>query len=205
MKSIIFDIDGTLWDSTEVVAGAWNKAIIETGFAEPNITSDILKREFGKPMNIIADNLFPMADKSQKDELLELCCVLEHEALVENKADLAFPDVVATIKALSSKYPLYIVSNCQSGYIELVMDKLDISDYIIDHECYGNTGKSKGENLVLLMERNGLLDTVYVGDTQGDYEACVFSGIPFIFVEYGFGKPEGYDKAIKSIKALLAL
>ena len=31
MENIIFDVDGTLWDSTEVVAQAWNKAIAEVG------------------------------------------------------------------------------------------------------------------------------------------------------------------------------
>ena len=31
MKGIIFDVDGTLWDSTEMVAVAWNKVIKDEG------------------------------------------------------------------------------------------------------------------------------------------------------------------------------
>ena len=33
----------------------------------------------GKPMNIIVDNLFPMADQETKDEILRRACIYEHE------------------------------------------------------------------------------------------------------------------------------
>lgn len=75
----------------------------------------------------------------------------------------------------------------------------------MDYECFGDTGKSKGENIRLIMERNRIDDAVYVGDTQGDYEAAVFAGIPFIFAKYGFGNPANYDYAINGIKELLDL
>ena len=64
MKNIIFDVDGTLWDSTEVVAQAWNKAIAEVGKSKTVVSSDILKKEFGKTMKVIADNLFQDADEA---------------------------------------------------------------------------------------------------------------------------------------------
>ena len=85
---------------------------------------------------------------------------------------------------------LFIVSNCQCGYIELFLEKNRLESLITDFECFGNTGMSKGENIRLLLERNGLKpqQTVYVGDTQGDYEATVEAGIPFILAAYGFGK-----------------
>ena len=43
------------------------------------------------------------------------------------------------------------------------------------------------ELIGILMEKNGLKSPVYVGDTQGDADACKAAGIPFIFAEYGFG------------------
>lgn len=85
------------------------------------------------------------------------------------------------------------------------MEKAGIEKYIRDHECFGNTGMNKGENIKLLLERNNLDDAVYVGDTQGDYEAAVFAGIPFIFAGYGFGSVENYHTAINDIKELLDL
>jgi phosphoglycolate phosphatase len=205
MKNIIFDVDGTLWDTTEVVAEAWNKAISEVGGTAANITSAVLKREFGKPMDAIANNLFSDATEKERELLLERCCEHEHDALRESKDNLLFPEVKETIEKLYEKYGLFIVSNCQSGYIELFMEKVGIEKYIKDYECFGDTGKSKGENIKLLIERNNLEDVVYIGDTQGDYEATLFAGVPFIFAKYGFGKVENCYMAISEIKELLNL
>lgn len=205
MKNIIFDVDGTLWNTTGVVAKAWNKAIKEVGGASANITSERLKKEFGKTMDVIAENLFPDLDNEKREKILDLCCIYEHEALIENKDNLLYPEVKETIVKLSEKCNLFIVSNCQCGYIELFIKKVGVEKYIIDHECFGNTGKNKGENIKLVIERNNLEDVVYVGDTQGDYEATVFAGVPFIFAKYGFGNVYGSCKSISEIKELLDL
>ena len=55
------------------------------------------------------------------------------------------------------------------------------------------------------MERNGFKDVVYVGDTQGDLEACEVAGIPFVYCAYGFGQPERYDYKIEKFSELLEL
>ena len=191
--SLILDIDGTLWNTTEVVAKAWNAQIKEHFPNLKTVTADILKTQFGKPMNIIADNLFPSLSQEQKDELLKLCCIGEQKELEENKEKLTYPNVVKTIKKLSKKIPVFIVSNCQTGYIELVMKKNKIEKYITDYECFGDTRLGKDENIALVVKRINLQKPAYVGDTQGDYEACKKAGVPFIWASYGFGKPESED------------
>lgn len=205
MKNIILDVDGTLWDTTEVVATAWNMAISEVGGTAAFITPSVLKKEFGKPIDVIANNLFHDVAEKQRTVLIEKCCEYEHEALRKNTNNLLYPGVKETIKKLSEKYNLFIVSNCQYGYIELFMEKVGVEEYIKDFECFGNTCKSKGENIKLVIERNNLHDAVYVGDTKGDYEAAVFAGIPFIFAKYGFGSIENYYLAINRLEELLNL
>lgn len=188
-----------------MVADAWNKAISEVGGTVAVVSSAVLKKEFGKTMKVIADDLFYDADERTKELLMKKCCICEHEALEENTANLLYSDVVETIKKLSEKYRLFIVSNCQAGYIELFMKKAGIESYIKDWECFGNTGKGKGENIMLLMKRNNLTDAVYIGDTQGDYEATQMAQIPFIFAKYGFGHVENAERAISKITELLNL
>ena len=205
MENIIFDVDGTLWDSTEVVAQAWNKAIAEVGGTKAVVNAAILKREFGKTMKVIADNLFPDADEATKALLMKKCCAYEHEALEENEETLLYPAVVETIKELAQRHRLFIVSNCQTGYIELFMKKADVEAYVEDWECFGDTGKVKGENIRLLMERNKLAEAVYVGDTQGDYEATQLAGIPFVFARYGFGSVTVATQGIERFEDLLPL
>lgn len=203
MKNIIFDVDGTLWDTTEVIAKAWNRAIAEVDRTDTVLTSDVLKKEFGKTMDVIADDLFQDVSVEDRELLLHKCCKYEHDALKGNMDNLLYPDVKETLSKLSEKCHLFIVSNCQCGYIELFMKKAGVEKYITDYECFGNTGKSKGENILLVIERNNLDDVVYVGDTQVDYEATVLAGIPFIFAEYGFGSTPDCNLAISDIKELL--
>lgn len=205
MKNIIFDVDGTLWDTTEVITEAWNRAIAEVGGTSAHITPDVLKREFGKPMDKIADNVFFDANQQTREALLVKCCEYEHEALEKNTENLLFPEVKETLEKLSKTCRLFIVSNCQSGYIELFMKKAGVESCITDHECFGDTGMQKGDNIKLVIERNKLKDAVYVGDTQGDYESTVYAGIPFIFAKYGFGKVEAHEHEISEFNELLSL
>ena len=205
MKEIILDVDGTLWDTTEVVAKAWQKAVMEVGVESELITGDTLKREFGKTMDAIADSLFPRATQVEKQKIMDLCCAYEHEDLHATSENLLYPEVRETIIELSKSYKVYIVSNCQSGYIELFLEKNDLASYVQDIECFGNTGKNKGENLKLITARNHMESPVYVGDTQGDFEATRAAQMPFVFASYGFGNPDGGEYVIKSFKDLLTI
>lgn len=200
--SIILDIDGTLWNTTGIVAQAWNKAISRLFPQVPLVTAEILQGQFGKTMDTIADNLFAGLTAEQKKFLIDKCCEEEQAALHSNTENITYEGVVETIAQLSTKVPLFIVSNCQSGYIELVIEKNHIEKYITDYECFGTQGKPKDENIRLIVERNNLKNPVYVGDTQGDYEACTKAGVPFIWAAYGFGKPESYVAKIEKFSDL---
>jgi len=187
---LILDVDGTIWNTTSIVADAWNEAIEENFPEVKRVTAGILENQFGKTMDVIAKNLFPELDDGQKKILIDKCAEHEQKALLENKKDVTYKNVRDTIKKLSEKIPLFIVSNCQSGYIELVIEKNKIKDFITDFECFGDTGMEKDQNISLLVKRNSLKSPVYVGDTQGDYDACKKAEVPFVWASYGFGKTE---------------
>ena len=204
MEAILLDVDGTLWDSTKVVALAWNEVLKDKPNVNIEITSDKLKSLFGRPLPEIASMIFGHLPREEQLELIDECCQKEHEFL-EQRPGIIFEGVVETIKELSQKYKICIVSNCEAGYIELVMDSLGIKDYITDFTCPGYTNLPKGPNCKLILERNHLKNAVYVGDTQGDCEAAHFAGIPFVFCEYGFGHPDRYDYSIKKFSELLSL
>ena len=203
LDAVIFDVDGTLWDSTDVVAGAWNQAVKEAGVEREPLTGAILKTVFGKSMDKIADELFPNATREAKDQILDTCCHYEHEALMEYEGNLLFPGVKEVFEEVSKKCKVCVVSNCQSGYIELFLKVNGLEQYVTDTECYGDTLLSKGENIKLIMDRNQIQNTFYVGDTSGDFNATKEAGIPFVFVKYGFGKVEGAWKEIDDIREVL--
>lgn len=185
-QGIIFDMDGTLWDSADGVAKSWTQVIHNEYKKDMDITEADVKSVMGKTMDVIAQIVFPGLDKEAQQVLLEKCCDWENEYLRRNGGKL-FPKLEDTLKKLKEQYHLYIVSNCQSGYIEAFLDYYNFGQYFEDIECYGNNEKSKGDNICLVMERNGLEQTIYVGDIQGDYDATMQAGATFIHAKYGFG------------------
>lgn len=203
--SIIFDVDGTLWDSTPIAAAAWNSTISEHSGVPVTVTSERLKQLFGKPMNTIADILFPFLEEEVRHSLIDVCGERENALLTASTEDLLYPGVARTIRVLSEKYKLLIVSNCQAGYIEVFMEKAGLTSCITDFECPGNTGVGKAENIALVMERNQLKAPVYVGDTEGDRQAAAQAGIPFCFASYGFGTVEHPDYTIREFSELLSI
>ncbi len=209
MDGIIFDVDGTIWDSTDICADSWNEAVNRHTSIKSSLTGDDLKPQFGKPMEEIFFNLFGKQNEKVVSIVAEKCCEYEDRelhALTSKEAEgLCFDGVTDTMRQIAKKKKLFIVSNCQKGYIEVLIEKLNMGDIISDHLCYGDTGTSKGQTILKLMERNGLKNPIYVGDTQGDFEACNEAGIPFVYAAYGFGSPEGFYRKIDSMSDLAAL
>ena len=201
-KGIIFDVDGTLWDSAKPVAESWT-LMLERRYPELAriITSDDMYRNMGKTKDAIGADLFPGLAPDKRDEVMDACMRYENEYLADHPG-VTYPNMKETLAALSREYGLYIVSNCQEGYIEALMAACGIASYISDTECIGATGRPKGDNIRLVMERNGLEKCLYVGDTAMDQEAAGKAGIPFVFASYGFGQASGAEAVIGSLAEL---
>ena len=89
---IIFDIDGTLWDSREVVAEAWNEVIRKYYPERGELSPEFLTGLFGKPMDEIARALFPELTGDALEEMAEKCFDYENE-LLDTKPGKVYPDV----------------------------------------------------------------------------------------------------------------
>ena len=204
MDSIIFDVDGTLWNSTDVVAKAWTDYLRQKEQIDLTITASQLKTLFGKPLAEIAALVFPKYPENEQLRLIDGCCEAEHALLHITGAPL-YEDLEKALQILSAQYPLYIVSNSQCGYIELFLEKTGFAKYFQGHLCNGDTGLDKGSNIRQIADQNGLKDPVYVGDTIGDFEACRKAGVPFVLAEYGFGEVSEPDMRISKPMDLITL
>ena len=204
-ESLIFDIDGTLWDSRALVAEGYNIQLKQEGLDHLCVTAEDLKPLFGKVMTEIADVILASIDPKDRYDLMERCMETENNYLFENECKIGYPGVMETVAELSKQYRLFIVSNSQCGYPELCMDKLGLTPYIEGHMCFGDTGTSKGKTIRPLMEKHNIQNCAYIGDTQGDYEATVEANVPFIWATYGFGTPDGYVAKIDKFEELLKL
>lgn len=203
--AVIFDLDGTLWDSSGTVAASWNAALAELG--EPaRFTPADMVAVMGQTMDTLLANLFPGMPAQRRAAVGERCFAVEN-AWVRERGGSLYPGVAEGLRALAAVYPLYIVSNCQSGYIEAFLAWSGFGPLVRDHECFGNTGEPKGANIRRVMARNGLQRPLYVGDTPSDAAAAAEAGAAFVHARYGFGQvPDaaGVESFSELTEALLA-
>ena len=200
--SIIFDLDGTLWDSTAIITHSWNETLSSYEEVKNKLTVKDIKSVMGLVIEDIALKFFPYLEEDNRLKIINHCCSEECKN-IEKQGAILYDKLEETLKELSKNYKLFIVSNCQCGYIESFFKAHGLSEYFIDYECAGKTGQAKGENIKFLIERNSLINPVYVGDTEVDLKASRFAGIPFIYAKYGFGEVNDYDYVINSFDELL--
>ena len=204
-ESLIFDIDGTLWDSRALVAEGYNLQLRDEGLERYCVDAARLRPLFGKVMSAIADALFPDMPPQVRYPLMERCMARENRYLEENECRIGYAGIAETLCTLSKTHRLFIVSNSQQGYPELCIGKLGLDRLITGHLCFGDTGTDKGTTIRTLLEKYGITSAAYVGDTQGDMEAAYAAGLPFVWADYGFGTPEKYDLRISAFENLLTL
>ena len=187
VDGVILDVDGTIWDTTAVAAAAWNEAIALLHVDVPRVDPCTLRGEFGKPMDQIALDLWPTIGEGQREQLMVLCQKREQDALKVSPV-APYAGVVETVRRLAPQVDFFVVSNCQAGYIELMMERTGLAPYVRDFECFGRTGEGKAANIALVAARNHLAHPVYVGDTRGDALCCAQAGVPFVQAAWGFGR-----------------
>lgn len=146
IDSIIFDLDGTLWDSSKTVAQSWTQVVQGSPYGKGTITEEDLSKTMGLQIKEIAAVLFDYLDEEKQMELILACCQQEQADLLHNGGNL-YPQLEETLLALSKKFRLFIVSNCQEGYIETFYAFHKLEKYFLDFENPGRTGLSKGENI----------------------------------------------------------
>ena len=205
MKSIIFDVDGTLWDATPVAARAWTRACMNAGLPYAHLTKERMKAEFGKRMDDIAVSLISGVPREKAIAVGEEAIRIEDGLLREDPPKI-YPGVREVFETLHGRgIPAVIVSNCQAGYIEILIESHGLVPYVSGHLCYGDTGEGKPYNILESIRRFRLQDPVYVGDTAGDMEASKEAGLPFVFASYGYGEAEAPDYRIDRPEDLLNL
>lgn len=186
--SLIFDLDGTLWDSSAVCAEAWNRALENLNVPSRKITVDDIGKIMGMPHKQVFETVFPDTDERAREEIANQCYAEEIAAIRDEGAAL-YAGVVDGLQALAARYPLYIVSNCMADYLNTFFEYTGMRHLFKDSECHGATGMGKADNIMLLKNRNGLVSPAYIGDTSGDQDAALRAGVVYFHVEYGFGDP----------------
>lgn len=186
-EAVLFDLDGTLWDSSLEVLLCWNRVLSPL---DRYITKTELDRLMGLTPREIGDVQFSDLPPAERYALTNRCLDAEAPYLYDRGARL-YPRVRETLRLLKRRYFIGLVSNCTEPYAQSFLHAHGFSALFDDHETAGRTGLGKSENIDLLLQRNHILRAVYVGDTIKDQEAAEAARIPFLYASWGFGHLEG--------------
>lgn len=203
-KSLIFDLDGTLWETEKSYYYAFNQYLLNHPEVINEVNAEEIKNFKGITMDKMAPLLFPkMDEKSQYNAILE-CLKYSCEYLIaeENTID---QKIIEIIKTLNCQYDLYIVSNCPKEYIDIFFKKTSLKNYFKEVIALGgftkNNDYDKGNNLLKLLQKHQIKEAYFVGDNLIDLKMAKYASLPFIYVNI-YNKTFNqniYDEAILTI------
>ena len=199
-KAVLFDLDGTLWDSAQEVLLCWNRLLSPLG---RHVTKEEMDRLMGLTPREIADAQFHELPPAERYALTERCLLAESPYLYERGARL-YPRVRETLLQLKKRYFIGLVSNCTEDYALAFFHAHGLGGIFDDHETAGRTGLGKGENIALLLHRNQIEKAVYVGDTAKDQAAAQAAHIPFLYASWGFGDLIGVQPCAERFSGLIS-
>lgn len=200
--SLIFDMDGTLWDNVDSYVIVWNKGLEINGF-DIRVDRAELLNLMGKEARVLLNTIIPDTSIEMQDKLFDEV-INQYRLLLPDIRPKIYEGVLEGLKKMSKKYPLYLLSNCEEGGLVNFMNHTHTTRLFKDYMEHGQNLQPKSFNMKLLKERNNLQNPVYIGDTAGDSLSSEKAGLPFVFMSYGFGQTDNYDLKFDSFDELTA-
>lgn len=185
MDSVIFDLDGTLWDGSNASAVAWNRAMQELGLDHKRIRAVDIADISGKTPEEFLPIIFPDLSRREGETFYSICSAYEAEEILNGMGTLR-DGVERFLERISQEYPVFLVSNCQRDYMDAFLEWSGMEDLIVDSMTHGDNGRSKAENIGILMSGHDLKRPVHIGDTEEDREGAREAGVGFIKIAPAF-------------------
>ena len=200
MRAVIFDLDGTLWETLDCNYECMNE--VSKKYNLGKIDRDIICKNYGNSKEQSAKLFFPNLPLEEACKILDESDALNIKKLTESGAYI-YPGLEETLFRLKQKYDLYIVSNTATKkYIEAFLISTKLFKYFNDYYAASEIHLEKGKTIIKLMDDYYIDEAIYVGDTKIDFEASIRAKIPFIQCLYGFGEELDCKYKINDISEL---
>ena len=187
---ILFDLDGTLLDTSPGIFNSVRYAEAKMGF--PRIAEHMLAAFVGPPPKTMYRKIYTV------DEETALMAVQYHREYGREYAIYEaekYPEIIDLLKLLKKARLKLGVATLKSQPIAekiLKVHKLyKYFDCIVGMDA--NETFSKKDTIHIAIERTNSNNAVLIGDSQYDYDGAREAGIDFIGVLYGFGLQNSTD------------
>ncbi len=198
--SLIFDMDGTLWDNVGSYEIVWNKGLEILGYERRVNREDLLKL-MGKEARVMLSFILPNSSIAEQDKLFDEV-IYQYNQLIPNIKPEIYEGVYDGLEKLAEKYPLFLLSNCEEGGLVNFMSHTATNHLFVDYMEHGQNLKPKAFNMQLLKDKHNLKSPIYIGDTDTDSKASAEAGLPFVYMTYGFGESDNYSMKFDSFGEL---
>ncbi|MFB6347755.1 MAG: HAD family hydrolase [bacterium] len=211
MGLLLFDLDGTLYSSREILPAAYRTGIkqFNTDYNESlNVPSDpVIFNQVGKPASEIYENLFPELTSEQVDALQERVFSALLEKIQEGSGRL-YSGVKPVLEQLQDRFQLALVTNAQTAYMNAVLETHDLEAIFGRTLCNDDAPNGLKSELVEMMLESFRIEPTasrMIGDRHSDLRAATEHNVPFIHTTYGYGDRENFTDhpQIDSLKELL--
>lgn len=191
MKYVLFDLDGTLVDTSEGILDSIRLAAKELGIE--NIDVEDMKRFIGPPLKDAFMEFCGMNPKQAADATRIFRKYYEQSGKYGCKL---YPQMAETLASLKqSGYVLFVATSKPTVFAIDILHYLNIGQYFdeIVGSNLDNTRSTKREVIAYILEKyqiRNLNQSVMVGDKAQDLVGAKCCGIHGIGVTYGFGSYE---------------